>query len=129
MDSNRADRRHRRARVRVCLEPLGLQTPWQKPMSAHAWIRACSESHWHITHPRNGGLALHALCGHTVWPPVHRYLTVPPVDADYLCDACHTAADTDSVLWPTCDPDSTARRRVIPRGGVGDEARVSMIVV
>lgn len=78
-------------------------------MSIHAWIRSCSETSWHITHPENNGLTLTALCGHTVWPPVHRYLMVPPVGADFLCEACHTAADADSVLWPDRDPDDTVR--------------------
>ena len=110
MDSQHDSRGHRHPRVRVRLEPLGgHQTPRQRPMSTHAWIRACNETSWHITGSRNSGLALRALCGHTVWPPVHRYLTVPPVDADYLCEACQIAADTDTVFWPTIDSDSTIR--------------------
>lgn len=82
-------------------------------MTTYAWIRASSEASWHITGSRNSGLALRALCGHTVWPPVHRYLTVPPVDADYLCEACHTAAASNDVLWPTIDPDSTIRMHAL----------------
>lgn len=78
-------------------------------MTARAWIRSCSETRWHITDSRAHGLALHALCGHTVWTPVHRRLRTPSVDAELLCEACHSATLTASVLWPTSDPDATIR--------------------
>lgn len=78
-------------------------------MTGRAWIRAGSESRWHIIDSRAHGLALHALCGHVVWAPVHRRLETPPVDAELLCEACHSATLTDSILWPTSDPDVTIR--------------------
>lgn len=77
-------------------------------MTARAWIRACSESRWHIIDSRAHGLAQQVLCGHIVWAPVHRRLRTPPVDAELLCEACQSATVTD-VLWPTSDPDTTIR--------------------
>lgn len=79
-------------------------------MTPRAWIRACSESRWHITDTRAHGLALHTHCGHIVWAPVHRRLHAPSAAAEYLCEACQFAASgTDDIRWPSHDPDSTMR--------------------
>lgn len=83
-------------------------------MSRQAWIRACSETRWHLTHPGNSGLALHVRCGHVVWAPVHRRLQTPPTPPEDLCEACQSAGlMMESITWPTSDPDSTTRLRAL----------------
>lgn len=86
-------------------------------MSTGAWVRARSETLWHIVADcHDSGLALDARCGHTIWAPVHRRLNVPSAPADSLCDACQSAAfDPDNIRWPNRDPDRTTRLEDLSR--------------
>lgn len=74
------------------------------------WVRATRETLWHLAESSASALILPVLCGHFVWPPIHRLIEpIPPVDE--LCAACRVGIDAHRIRWPQDDFDTMSTVR------------------